>query len=248
MKKEQISQVKEKLENIINTYAETLQKLTDCQKECNRIANKLQEQSFVEYNKGKYLEWETTLIKKQELSFALTYFETNTQKVFNSMSVEIIGLLFDECRSRRDITDFEKLMEYDTELKKYPYLVSVRFLNDTIGLYLHNNYNNNISFKYYNRSNICKNVWNEKKCKWEDLVLYENFSTETQQECFNNYKRNNAINHTIIYEIKDILKEHNKLQELLNIHTKEKEDLQKRHAEEIKSADKYNIHSIMVNR
>ena len=242
MRKEQIEQVKEKLNNIISRYKTPIDRLTTSQVSCRKIHNQLQDKEFKLYNQEKYLEWEDILVQKQDILFVEKYYEDVLRKVFYQLSVEVIGLFFQNCKNRRDITDFEKIMEYNKDERKYPYILNLRFLNDTIEVYLRNNYNTNISFRYYNNSIICKSEWNSNKGKWEDVVYYENFPNQIESEYHQSYINRVQFNYCINYNIKEVISEFKALKELELEHKKEIEDLMKKHQEERNKKDIYGLY------
>ena len=248
MKKEQLEQVKKELENIISGYSITINRLTEKQKECRKINNHFCEKEFRLYNQEKYLEWENVLVRRQEISNAESYYENVLRKVFYQMSMELITLFFKVCKNRRDITDFEKLMEYNQETKSYPYVVNLSFCNDDIRIYLHNNYNSNIDYRYYNNNSICESIWNSKKGKYDYIIHYENFESNIESEYHKNCIKHTTFNNTINYDIKDIINEFKVIKELQEKHKKELEQLMQQQKEELIKKDIYGVADILNKR
>lgn len=243
MKKEQLLQVEKQLKEISKGYEKIINKIVEHKNQANKNYHKTYEKIFDADRKKEYLKRDELYTEVNNYATIEKYYDLTLKRVFNAYSIDVIKLFFNSCNSKRDITDFEKLMtEYNKELKKYPYCIILYFTNDYIKTSLVNFNIYDIDYKYYLPNEIAHDYFNSSKTKWDTQIFYENFSKHAEKDYFKNYSIDIK---NICFDTEKIIKEIKELKELKQKQNIELKEISKKHQDQIEKKDKYKINEIL---
>lgn len=235
MKKEQKEQVLNNLKEIIENAFKKIDVVNNYY--FLAIKKELKQIDLLESKSNNFKTLNETYQKKQDCYKQQKYYIQEIENALNLLLDNILIVFFENVKNNRDISDFEKMFEWDSNAKKYPLKVNFRFYtseeNATIYLTL-NGYDHYTKKRYFS-SQIIDDKWNGNK--WVNIIHFENFSKKAE-ELKENIKK---VVDTKVLNNSELKKEFEKVEAMQKEHKKQLNDLLAKQKQEIEKLDVYKI-------